>query len=116
MNIRIYTNVQKSEYAICCEGDQVMRSATAAGARYPELQGQYTICCEGDLEYIDKAIQEALKLRCDDIDNCCEDAEFVCCNCLKTIEKSEAHGEIVLYAGDEEIGMIAAYHNDCSEV
>lgn len=110
-------NDDENEFAICREGDQVMRATTALGIRYPRLQGEYEITATSDLAFIDEEIQEVLNLNVQYIDNCKEDgAEFECCNCLKTIEKSEAHSEIVLYAGEDEIGMMAAYHNDCSEV
>jgi hypothetical protein len=117
MNIRIYSNTEKTEYAICREGDQVMRAVTATGIQYTRIEGQYEITATSDLAFISEEIQERLNLRAEHIDNCSEDgAEFECCNCLATIEKSEMHGEIVLYAGEDEIGMMAAYHNDCSEV
>lgn len=117
MNILIYMSDDGNEFAIARAGDQVMRAVTMQGILYPHLEGEYEITATSDLALIAEEIQEALALRCDHIDNCCEDgAEFECCNCLRTIEKSEAHGEIVLYAGEDEIGMMAAYHNDCSEV
>jgi hypothetical protein len=116
MNIRIYTNAEGNEYAIAREGDQVMQATTQQGILYPVLEGEYEITATSDLAFISEEIQEALELHAQHINNCNEDGiEFECCNCLATIEKSESHGEIVLYAGDTEIGMMAAYHNDCSE-
>ena len=116
MEIRIYTNDDRNEYAIACEGDQVMRAVTMRGIQYPHLELELNCNATSDLAFIPCEIQEALELNARHIDNCCEDgAEFECCNCLRLIEKSEAHGELVLFAGDEEIGMMAAYHNDCSE-
>ena len=121
MEIVIYTNDARNEYAICCKGDQVMRAVTMPGIMYPHLEGEYEVIATSDLAFISEEIQERLNLQVIHIDNCSEDGtEFECCNCLKTIEKSEMHGEIVLYAGEDaigiEIGMMAAYHNDCSEV
>lgn len=113
---QIYTNEQENEFAICRQGDQAMRVETAGGIRYV-LEGSYEIDEPSDLDAIRPEIGERLLLTTSQIDNCCEDgAEFECSICGGRIEKGEAHGECVLYAGDDvELGMIEAYHNDCDE-
>ena len=115
MNIRIYMNAEGNEFAIAREGDQVMRAVTMPGIQYPTLEGEYEIEAQSDLAFIDEEVQEALELHIDYIDNCSDNIELECCNCLGTISPHESHSEIVLYAGDDEIGMIAAMHNDCDE-
>lgn len=116
IKVQIYTNNDHDEYAICINGDQVMGAETVRGILYPHLEGEYEIEAQSDLACIDENIQKALALSMRWIDNCCEDgAEFECGMCLNPIAAGEMHLEIVLYAHDNEIGMVAAYHNDCEE-
>ena len=113
LKVLIYTNNEKNEFAIAVEGDQVMKAETIKGIIYPNLESENEIEAQSDLAFIDENIQKALNLRVGYIDNCTENYEFECCNCLEKIESNEAHCEIVLYAGEDEIGMIAAMHNEC---
>ena len=115
IKLNIYTNDDKNEYAISISGDQVMRAETTHGINYPHLEGEYEIEAHSDLAFIDNKIREALKLHIDHIDNCCEVTTFKCCYCYEIIKAEELHCEFVLYAGGNEICMVAAYHNECPE-
>lgn len=115
LKIEIFTNDEKTEFAIAVPGDQVMRAATIQGIIYPVLESENELEAQSDLAFIDENIQEALRLHIEYVDNCSETDEFECCNCLKTIESNELHAEIVLYAGEDEIGMVAAMHNECGD-
>ena len=115
MDIQIYMNQDRDEYAIACGGNQVMRAQSRIGIRYPVLEGEYEITAASDIAFIDEEIQDLLELHWGYIQNCCEDGAMLeGCNCLVAIEKDEMHGEIVLYAGDIEIGMISVCHTECA--
>lgn len=114
IEIRIYTNEDRNEYAIALAGDRAMRNTSYVGIQYPHLLGTYTIEDASELNQISMDARHALALNICEVEGCCEDgAEFVCCNCGNIIEKSESHNESVLYSYDVEIGMIVAYHNNC---
>lgn len=114
LKIQIYTNAEGNKFAICIPGNQVISVETITGILYPTLEGEYEIEAQSDLAFIDEEIQEALRLHIEFIDNCSENDELECCNCLETIEANELHVELILYAGEDEIGMVAAMHNECS--
>ena len=115
INIQIHMNSSKNEYAICVEGDQVMRVETVSGIFYP-LMEKYEIEAQSDIAFIDEKIQTALALSLEWVDNCCEDgAELECDTCSNPIPAGEIHSELVLYALGTEIGIAAAYHNGCTQ-
>lgn len=111
--IHIYTNDDGNEFALRCDGDQVMRVQSVLGINYAHHKEAHNITSQSDLAIIDKKIQEALALHIDCVDNCDENTEFECCNCLGVIQHNELHCEVVLYSGDDEICMVAAMHNFC---
>lgn len=113
--IHIYTNDDENEFAIRCDGDQVMRAQSVLGINYPHFKEVHNITSQNDLAFIDEKIQEALRLRIDSVDNCDENTEFECCNCLGAIKPNELHSELVLYSGDDEVCMVAAIHNECRD-
>lgn len=114
--IHIYTNDDENEYAIRCDGDQVMRVQSVLGINYPHFKEVHNITSRSDLALIDEKIRASLKLRIDCIDNCDENTEFECCNCQGAISPNELHSESVLYSGDDEVCMVVAMHNDCNDV
>ena len=114
--IYIYTNDDKTEFALRCDGDQVMRAQSALGINYTGFKEVHNITSHSDLALIDTKIRASLELHIDNVDNCDENTEFECCNCLRAIKANELHSELVLYSGDDEVCMVAAMHNDCNDV
>ena len=115
MKIEIYTNNDKNECAIAVKGDQIMRAATVRGIFYPHFKYEYEIEDKDDFESVDPDIKNALRLHIENIDNCSENFELVCCTCQCNIDANELHLELVLYAGEDEIGMVSAMHNECED-
>lgn len=114
MDINIYTNHERTEFAIARTGDQTMRARTQIGIHYPICEGSFDVTAASDLAFIDEDIQEALELHVTTICGCSENTEMECSICDGSIELGESHNENVLFAGDIEIGMIDAYHEDCA--
>lgn len=94
MDLQIFTNDDRTEFAAMRVGDMSMRARTMLGVHYPVLVGEYEITTTSDLAVIDTRSRVELELHVVPNDN----------------------GETVLYAGDIEIGTLSVVHNDCEEV
>ena len=112
MQIRVYTNPEETEYAVACEGDQVMRATTARGINYPRLEGEYHLGYDAKIEVLPAAAVAALDLKIDIIEGS-DTYTAVCGICGR--ETSSEWIEISLCAEEDEICQIGQMHYDCSE-
>jgi hypothetical protein len=116
MYIRIFASQDETEFAVCNDGDQVMRAVTASGELYPRRVGEYEVTGDGDLSAIEDSIRARLGLHLEYRDNCPIDDDAICHYCGRAVEKTDPHYELALFAGKEMLGSLAVYHAECEDL
>jgi len=66
--LKIYTNDDRDQYAICVDSDQAMRAETMRGINYPHILGEYDLKWDSRIEELPFDVVTALGLRIDVIE------------------------------------------------